>query len=303
MLHFSEFSGAQKRAGKGSFAGASQDSISYHYDRGVDFYRLWLGEAFCYSAAAFIDPISGAVANEDYKTAQFANVDNHLKAVRAHSDFRLLDIGFGWGTLLQRAHQEFGVKELVGLTLSREQREFVTELQIPGAELHLQSYEDFVPEGSFDGITCVEAFEHFAKAGMSRDEKVAAYKGFFERCHTWLRPKGFLSMQFGVWGTASREMADRIVPRDVFPESDLPYFDEVTEASQQHFDLTYSFLNTEDYVRTLNHWRTELKKKMNAVVSESDVDTYRFYDRYLRRAVAGFKRDRIRLCRCVFKAK
>ncbi len=303
MLHVSNINADRKLADKSNYAGASKDAISYHYDRGVDFYRLWLGEAFCYSAGSFVDPITHKPVRDDYKEAQMTNVDTHLRAIGATKDFRLLDIGFGWGTLLRRAYEEFGVAEQVGLTLSAEQRDFVTELKIPGTELLLESYEDFVPTNSFDGITCIEAFEHFAKAGMARDEKIDCYRGFFSRCHSWLRPKGLMTIQSGVWGTASREMADRIVPRDVFPESDLPYFDEMMEASSDYFDVVYYSVNTEDYVRTLTHWRETLQKKMNSVVSESDIDTYRFYDRYLRRALAGFKRDRIRLCRCLFKAK
>ena len=303
MLHVSNIDADKTLANTGNYAGASQDAISHHYDRGVEFYRLWLEDVFCYSAGSFIDPITRNVIRTDYTEAQTANVDNHLRAIGATKDFRLLDIGFGWGTLLRRAYEEFGVADKVGLTLSEEQREFVTELQIPGTELFLKSYEDFVPSGAFDGITCVEAFEHFAKAGMTREEKIECYKGFFSRCHSWLRPKGLMSLQSGVWGTASREMADRIVPRDVFPESDLPFFDEMIEASSDHFDLVYFFVNTEDYVKTLTHWRETLQKKMNSVVSESDIETYHFYDRYLRRALAGFKRDRIRLCRCLFKAK
>ena len=68
--------------------------VSFHYDISNDFYRLWLDRQMIYSCAYFR---AGA---EDIDTTQSDKL-NHIcrKLLLKHGD-RLLDLGCGWGGLL-----------------------------------------------------------------------------------------------------------------------------------------------------------------------------------------------------------
>lgn len=66
-------------------SGASAEAISYHYDAGTEFYRLWLDQSLTYSAARWGDPRQDprqvAVSPVSLELAQEAKLDFHLKAV------------------------------------------------------------------------------------------------------------------------------------------------------------------------------------------------------------------------------
>jgi cyclopropane fatty-acyl-phospholipid synthase-like methyltransferase len=98
----------------------------------------------------------------------------------------LLDVGCGWGSMLRRAVEHYGVAAATGLTLSTDQHNHLRALDLPGVEVLLENYEDYRPAAKFSGIVAVGAFEHFSRAGLSAAEKVAIYRRFFERCRGWL---------------------------------------------------------------------------------------------------------------------
>ncbi|MBO6777975.1 MAG: hypothetical protein JJ897_21340 [Marinibacterium sp.] len=46
----------------------------------------------------------------------------------------------------------------------------------------LQTYEAYKPYAPFDSTVSVGEFEHFAKPGMRRRERMEVYDGLFRRC-------------------------------------------------------------------------------------------------------------------------
>jgi len=285
------------------YRGTSPAAISHHYDKRIDFYKLWIGDSLLYSAGIYVDPISKKDVVSSDEEAQQRKVDLHLNAIGAGPGFRLLDIGCGWGETLKRAQTEYGIDSAVGLTLSEVQRDYVNELAIPRTSIRLESYEDFKPEKKFDGIVNIEAFEHFAKLGLTVEQKHTVYREYFSRCKEFLKPAGRLSMQFCVWGDIERDKTLNVFPQEIFPECDLPYVDEVLETSRHAFDVDYLELGASDYIKTLQSWRKRLNSRMNMIVALSDIDTFKMYDHFLRNAIVGFKRNRLKLCRIVLRAK
>src|SRR5215471_13218151 len=113
--------------------------VRYHYDVSNEFYRLWLDRRMVYSCAYFM---TGA---EDLDTAQEQKLDHICKKLRLAPGERLLDIGCGWGGLL---NWHYGISG-VGLTLSRPQAEFAREraAQLDVAErveFRVEDYRDIV---------------------------------------------------------------------------------------------------------------------------------------------------------------
>ncbi len=96
----------------------SREDIHSHYDIGNDFYNKWLDPTMTYSCAYF--------EHEDMtlEEAQIAKVHHILDKLDSKPGGRLLDIGCGWGTLMFKAVQEYGLSA-VGVTLSEEQYYYV----------------------------------------------------------------------------------------------------------------------------------------------------------------------------------
>lgn len=278
-------------------SGASSAAIRYHYDVGVEFFRLWLDPSLTYSAGRWRDPISQAPLAMTLAQAQIRKLDFHLHAAGIGRGGRLLDVGCGWGSLLLRAATHAGVACAVGLTLSRDQYSHVRDLHRKGVAVHLQSYETFAEDQPFSGITSVGAFEHFARPGLTRAQKVRIYQGFFARMHGLLAAGGRLSLQTIAWGQIDRSDTLRLLPQDIFPESDVPFLDEILEGAATHFRLVYLEESAQDYIDTLRAWHQRIHLQRALIEEAVGGEGLVYYDRYMRRAIAGFERRRMLLFR------
>jgi cyclopropane-fatty-acyl-phospholipid synthase len=207
----------------------------------------------------------------------------------------------GWGSMLRRAVEHYGVAAATGLTLSTDQHNHLRALDLPGVEVRLENYEDYRPVAKFSGIVAVGAFEHFTRAGLLAAEKVAIYRRFFERCRGWLNRGARLSLQSITWGNVPRDRTGFIMAQDVFPETDPPYVADVLEASVDTFELIYMENCRSDYVRTLQVWLERLRARRREIEAMTRAGTFEFYERYLRRSIHGFKKKELQLCRLVFQ--
>lgn len=281
--------------------GASAAAIRFHYDVGTDFFRTWLGDELVYSAARWKEPLTGERIASTLEHAQAAKLDFHLEAVKAGHGHTLLDIGCGWGALMRRANSRYGAKLAIGVTLSREQYDYIQAQSRPHVQVHLESWENVKLAHPVDGVVSIGAFEHFTKPGLERARKVAIYRGFFERTRGFLKVNGRLSLQTIFWQAVERHRAREIVPLEVFPESDLPYLDEALEAAQPFFRVRHLETSAEDYTHTLREWLKRLRHARKATPHLVDADKFHFHEDYLRRCIVGFGRDRISLARIVLE--
>lgn len=276
-------------------AGASQEAIEFHYDMPADFFRLWLGSSMTYTAARFSAP--GMSLDE----AQADKIRHHLDAAGVSEGGRVLDVGCGWGTLLTAAIRERGAASATGLTLSPLQHAYIEELGISGLSAHLKTYERFEPEEQFASIVSVGAFEHFAKPGASRAERMEAYDGFFRRCADWLQRGGQLSLQTMTWGDAGAVERAMIKIHDIFPESDLPEIAEVVEAAAPYLELMAMENRPSDYAQTLAAWADGLKKNRERAIEVVGSERYHFYLNSCKGGAVLYRRKRFYLCRFTFR--
>ncbi|MEM9122740.1 MAG: class I SAM-dependent methyltransferase [Pseudomonadota bacterium] len=284
-------------------AGASSSAIRYHYDVGADFYGMWLGDDRIYTAAKFHDPITGRKIRSTLAEAQSAKVEYHLDAIRAGVGSRVLDVGCGWGGFLEAALDKRGVAAAVGVTLSRDQYQFISSRNRKNLSVHLQSYETFEAEDAFNGVVTIGALEHFVRPELSADQRLAVYEGYFDRCHKWLKRDGRISLQAITWGAVNRDKQLDYLPLDIFPETDPPTIGELITASSGRFELLHLENSADDYTETLIAWRERLHSQEQAIKRRIGPERFEFYDRYMRRAIAGFRRRRMLLCRFVFRRR
>ena len=130
-------------------------NISYHYDLGNNFYKLWLDDTMTYSSALF------ETGQESLEAAQTAKYRQMVDEIGAQPGDHILEIGCGWGGFAEYAARERGLK-VTGLTISEEQFRYAQE-RIAKAGLSdrvtfkLQDYRD--ETGTYDGIASIEMFE------------------------------------------------------------------------------------------------------------------------------------------------
>ena len=134
--------------------GTSPGAIMHHYDLSDDFFRLWLGPDMVYSCGWW-------EAGDSLARAQDRKIDFFAGRLGVRGG-RVLDIGCGWGALLDRLVRVHGAAAGVGLTLSPGQADFAARRNVTGVSYLLQNWADHEPGMPYDAITCVEATEHFA---------------------------------------------------------------------------------------------------------------------------------------------
>ena len=280
-----------------TYGGASQQAIEHHYDVGNDFWRLWLDPTLTYSCALW-EP------GDTLETAQVRKLDYILDGARAPGADRMLDVGCGWGSLIRRGIER-GARHAVGITLSPAQHDWISAWCDPRVEVHVSGWSDYRPEEPFDSIVSVGAFEHFARLGLTRDQKVAAYRQFFDRCHELLRPGGWMTLQTIAKGDVSldgRGLRDfaYIVMR-MFPESDLPHLSDVTQAIEQRFELVSLRNDRAHYIRTCEAWLERLEAAREEAVRVAGEPTFSLYRRYLQACIRQFERGHAGLLRFVLR--
>ncbi len=282
--------------------GASPEAIQRHYDVGNDFYRLWLDESMSYSCALWDK------AGESLETAQFQKIDYHIDQANAGRAERVLDIGCGWGAVLERLTAVHGASRAVGLTLSREQEEWILSKRDPCVEVLRESWLDHAPRVPYNAIISIGAFEHFARPEWTAEQQTAAYRRFFKSCHEWLRPGGRLSLQTLAYGNSNREESQAaphysFLLGEIFPETDLPTLEAILAAADGLFEIVTLRNDRSDYARTCDVWATRLiaaRREATAVAGEAVVARF---VRYLKLAAILFHEGHTHLLRIAFRRR
>lgn len=282
------------------YRGAAAAAIRHHYDVCDDFYALWLDETLTYTCALWAE-------GDTLESAQRRKLDHLIEGARAAGARRVLDVGCGWGSLLDRLVRVHGVQNAVGLTLSDSQAAHLRARDLPHTEVRLENWRDHDPAEGYDAIISIGAFEHFARTGLTRSERVAAYREFFERCRAWLPAGGRLALQTNVKGNNTR--MDRQTVSDlmfiietIFPDSEIPALAEVIEAAERIFDVVGLRNDPDHYSRTCAEWLRRLQARRDRAVDLVGAKTVADYERYLGSTVGHFDRRHLGLARIVLEA-
>jgi len=266
--------------------GATGQAIRHHYDAGNDFYRLWLDESLTYSGAMY----GGGDPEESLGSAPTRKLDFHIEQAHAGSAERVLDVGCGWGSVLRRLVETYGVSRAVGLTLSEAQAKWIAASPDHRVSVLVESWADHHPERPYDAIISLGAMEHFAKSEISVAEKIASYRAFFTRCHEWLKPGGWVSLQAIAYGNMRREdLAGSFIVTEIFPESEFVRLAEIAEAAERLFEIVLVRNDRKDYERTCAAWRENLRRNRSLALEVAGPEQVERYERYLDICVRGWQ--------------
>jgi cyclopropane-fatty-acyl-phospholipid synthase len=169
-----------------------------HYEVPAAFFARVLGPNRKYSSCFF---------NSEASTLQEAE-EEALRQTEAHADLAdgqsILELGCGWGSLSLFMARQFPHSNIVAVSNSSSQREYIereaakrglTNLRVITADMNA-----FDPAGQFDRIVSVEMFEHMTN-----------WRQLLTRVKSWLKPDGrfFLHIFTHRSGTYLFDRADR----------------------------------------------------------------------------------------------
>ena len=270
-------------------------AVRYHYDVGNDFYSLWLDRRMVYSCAYF------ATGVEDLDAAQEAKLEHICRKLRLRPGERLLDVGCGWGGLVQYAAERYGI-EATGITLSPAQAELARR-RIAAAGLadrcqfEVRDYRDLPPGATFDKVVSVGMVEHVGRARLPT---------YFAKAHRLLRPGGlFLNhgivvarpVRFPRLALRAERLRggwDASIQRYVFPDGELLAPGEmVLHAEQAGFETRDVENLREHYALTLRHWVRRLEARHAEAASLVGERAYRVWCLYIAASAHGFATGKI----------
>ena len=242
---------------------AERADLEFTYSLIDRIFRLSLGELADFSGAKYDGDFSLTLEEAQRRKHEYVAEQIGIGPGR-----RVLDLGCGWGPLLDFVRRRGGTG--VGVTLSSAQ---AAACRRHGLEVHMHDAREVTRAtfGPFDAVASLGAFEHFCSPedhAAGRQEDV--YRSLFANVATTLPPGGRLYLQTMVFG---RNMIDDPArasidaPRDSdewylalmqhqFPGSWLPFGSEqVVRCAEPHFRLVESSSGRLDYIETIRQWR------------------------------------------------
>jgi cyclopropane-fatty-acyl-phospholipid synthase len=277
-------------------------AVRHHYDVGNDFYALWLDARRIYSCAYFV------TGTEDIDAAQEAKLEHICRKLRLRAGERLLDVGCGWGGLLEYASTRHGVSG-VGITLSQPQAEAARErLAAAGVSdrvrIEVRDYRDLPAEWRFDKVVSVGMREHVGAPRLA---------GYFAAVERVLEPGGlFLDHGLVRGGHEPRQtMMSRLaswlwqrgefIERYVFPDGELvPLGELIADAEPAGLEARDVENLREHYERTLQCWVQRLERVHDAAVALVGEHTYRVWRLYMAATRLGFRSGRLTLIQTLY---
>lgn len=260
--------------------------IASHYDTDAEFFLLFLDERHrAYSQAIYLHD------EESLEDAETRKLDFALEAVHAKPGDRILDIGSGWGSLVEYAGKK-GIR-VTSLTISKRSQQYVQKLidseNLPCRVL-LEHFMEHDPGQKYDGIINCGVTEHLPD-----------YAGSLKQYEKLLKPGGALYLDAS---------ADRVknahgsfMGRYVFEgnASLLCLHEYLTEVAKSPFRLAGVWDDRHNYYLTTKAWAQKLDSCREEIEQRWGKQLYRIFRLYLWGSAEGFDSGMIDAYRVVLR--
>lgn len=221
-----------------------------HYEVPADFFRLHLGPKLKYSCCLY------PAGNETLESAEELMLTHYLERLGVGEDMRVLDLGCGWGSVSLWLAEKFTRTEVVALSNSAGQREFVMararERGLDNLTVLTGNIADFeMPDEvlgrGFDRVISIEMFEHMKNYGLLL-AKVAG----------WMKPDARLFVHIFAHKLLAYHFEDKRrddwMTRYFFRGGTMP-----SENLLLHFQddlrlVKHWWIGGQHYEKTANHW-------------------------------------------------
>ena len=162
----------------------TQDANAQHYEVPAEFFHKHLGPQLKYSSCLY------ETGTETLAQAEEAMLSLYAQRAGLQDGMRILDLGCGWGSLSLWLAEKYPRSQIVGLSNSNGQREFIVARAkarglsnvriVTGNVVEFDFPKDGI-EAAFDRVISIEMFEHMRN-----------YATLLAKIARWLKPDGRL---------------------------------------------------------------------------------------------------------------
>lgn len=238
------------------------DANVQHYEVPAEFFHRHLGPCLKYSCCYY--PTG---------TETLAEAEQHMLALYAEraglkDGMRILDLGCGWGSLSLWLAAQYPGSQIVGLSNSHGQREFILDQARQRGLSNLQivtgNIVDFQFEGSgvepgFDRVLSIEMFEHMKNYGLLL-KKIAGWMHDDARLFVHIFAHPTLAYHYEV-RDASDWMTQYFFLGGTMPSEHLfAHFQDDLKIVRQWW------VNGQHYEKTSNHWLAGMDAQREAIL-------------------------------------
>jgi cyclopropane-fatty-acyl-phospholipid synthase len=255
---------------------------SFHYDIGNDLYELMLDKRMVYSCAYW----EGAKTLDE---AQEEKLDLICRKLHLKKGMTLLDIGCGWGGLVEYAARNYGVKA-TGITPAKEQVK-VAKQRTKGLPVTIKQMDYREVDGKFDRVVSVGMLEHVGPHN---------YRRFFRKCQRLLKDDG-LMLHHVIGRNWSTRYTDPWIDRYIFPGGVIPTLKQLSEAVEKRLIIEDVHNFGPYYDKTLMAWHKNFVKSYPQLKDRYDERFKRMWEYYLLSSAGGFRARELQLYQIVMR--
>lgn len=226
--------------------------VQSHYDIGNDLYTRMLDKNMQYTCGFWQD-------TNDLDTAQLQKMKIIGQKLNLKPGDTLLDIGCGWGYLINYLSKKYNVKGL-GITLSKEQLSYAKNQfkNNENAHYQLMDYRNIPKNMKFNKIVSVGMLEHVGEKN---------YNDYFNIVYDHLENNGLalihtIGRQSNI--TNAKATSD-FIDKYIFPGSYVPCWEELSPIISRKFFIHDWHNFGQYYNKTLLAWYKNINSKWNEI--------------------------------------
>ena len=249
--------------------------VQSHYDIGNDLYTRMLDKNMQYTCGFWQD-------TNDLDTAQLQKMKIIGQKLNLKPGDTLLDIGCGWGYLINYLSKEYNVKGL-GITLSEEQLSYAKNKfkNNENADYQLMDYRNIPKDMKFNKIVSVGMLEHVG---------VKNYKEYFDIVYDHLQENGLalihtIGRQSDITNT---QPTSDFIYKYIFPGSYVPCWKELSPIISRKFFIHDWHNFGQYYNKTLLAWHKNINSKWNEIPNYNE-EFKKMWEFYLLACAVSFE--------------
>jgi cyclopropane-fatty-acyl-phospholipid synthase len=240
-------------------------AIAEHYEHEDEFYLMFMDPTRCYSQAVFEHD------DEPLETAQRRKLDIVVQSCELKPGDRVLDVGGGWGTLVEHAGKQ-GI-QVTALTIARKSEEYINSLiqrlQLPCKVIYGDFYEHTSPE-PYDAIAILGVMEHLPD-----------YAAVVKQFQHLLKPGGKIYLD----ASSFREKYSKptFISRYVYPGNHR-YFclhEFLAQVAKTNLEIRTIYNDRHSYYLTCREWARNLDAEREEIIRRWGEKVYRIFRLYL----------------------